>query len=193
MAYIVLGAIAFFFFILYDINSVLINHRLLHSSFFLGCILLIGATSGIIYQSWAYGIVNFERSLFFFVIAVGFFILLLYTLFFALPFEDTYVESDQAPKTCQTGVYALCRHPGVLWFIGFYFFLWLAFPSNLLFAGALIFSGLNILYIIVQDYWTFVKIFPDYLDYKKNTPFLVPNLGSMTRCRKTLGSKEMKK
>ena len=47
-----------------------------------------------------------------------FLVLLVYTLFFALPFHDTYIHGTTAPSLCRSGVYALCRHPGVLWLSG---------------------------------------------------------------------------
>ena len=53
-------------------------------------------------------------------IATIFFVLLIYTLFFALPFDKTYQNESEKRMAYTEGVYALCRHPGVLWFIGFY-------------------------------------------------------------------------
>ncbi len=46
--------------------------------------------------------------------------LLIYTLFFALPFEETYCEENKLRAAYTEGVYGLCRHPGVLWFAGAY-------------------------------------------------------------------------
>ncbi|MEL7658112.1 MAG: hypothetical protein AAGU75_19640, partial [Bacillota bacterium] len=167
MPYVLMGSLAFLFFIVYDINSVTKNYKLLHSGFFAGSILLIAATGGIIFATVSETGLNTGRTIAFGLPALIFFVLLIYTLFFALPFENTYVKTNMPPKTCRTGVYALSRHPGVLWFMGFYLFLWLALTGPLLLFAGILFSLLNLFYIILQDRWTFMKVFPDYSDYKK--------------------------
>ena len=113
--------------------------------------------------------------------AGAFLAVLIYTLFFALPFEETYVAQD-AHKTYDKKMYALCRHPGVLWFAGFYICLWLAFGTKPLLVMAIWFSLLNFCYIVLQDDYTFPRIFSDYEDYKKRVPFLLPNGKSLKRC-----------
>jgi len=80
----------------------------------------------------------------------------------------------------------LCRHPGVLWFMGFYFFLWLTLKIPLLLLAGIIFSCFNLMYVIFQDRWTFTRVFEDYNDYKKLTPFIIPNFKSIKRCLQTL-------
>ena len=186
MSYIIIGCLAFLFFMIYDINSVTVNYRLLRCGFLVGCFLLIAATGGIISASLTDMMWYTGRSLVFLPAAVIFLLLLIYTLFFAIPFEDTYIKTKETPKTCTTGFYALSRHPGVLWFIGFYFSLWLAFSGSLLLLAGILFSLLNLAYIILQDRWIFMKTFPDYGEYKKTTPFLIPTCQSLKRCVQTL-------
>lgn len=185
MSYVFLGSLAFLFFMVYDINSVTKNYKFLHGGFFAGFILLISATLGIICSTISEIELDKGRVIVFGLLAFIFLLLLIYTLFFALPFENTYVKTNSPPKTCRTGVYALSRHPGVLWFMGFYLFLWLALSGSLLLLAGILFSLLNLLYIILQDQWTFMKVFPDYSDYKKTTPFLFPTYKSLSRCMKT--------
>lgn len=185
MPYIFLGSLAFLFFVAYDINSVTINNRLLKGGFFIGCILLIGATGGIISATIKEAIWYSIRTPIFLTAAIVFLVFLVYTLFFAIPFETTYLKTDQPPKTCTTGLYALSRHPGVLWFAGFYFSLWLALSGSLLLAAGILFTILNFLYVVLQDRWIFMIIFPDYGQYKKTTPFLIPNHQSFIRCINT--------
>ena len=185
MSYICMGSLAFLLFIIYDINSVTVNYRLLRGGFFLGCLLLIAATAGIS-SSAISKVTGFTgRTAIFVALACIFLILLVYTLFFAIPFKDTYIKSNERPMTCTTGIYAMSRHPGVLWFIGFYFSLWLALSGSLLLTAAVLFSLLNLFYIILQDRWIFMEIFADYGDYKKTTPFLFPNYQSLYRCVQT--------
>ena len=185
MSYVLIGSLAFLFFMVYDINSVTKNYKLLHSCFFAGFILLIAATVGIVFTTVTEIELNQGRLIVFGLLALIFLLLLIYTLFFALPFENTYIKTNTPPKTCRTGVYALSRHPGVLWFMGFYLFLWLALTGSLLLLAGILFSLLNLIYIILQDQWTFMKVFPDYSDYKKTTPFLFPTYQSLSRCMQT--------
>ena len=185
MGYILLGIGAFMLFTLYDINSVAMKQGLFKGSFFIGFFLLIISTTGIVMSSLdQLSIVGVCCN--YFGVAALFLLLLIYTLFMAIPFKETYVNAGKSTKACQHGVYALCRHPGALWFIGFYLFFWLALPSPLLLKAATIFSVLNIMYVIFQDRWTFMLTFENYSEYKKTTPFLIPNLGSIKRCVETI-------
>lgn len=188
MTYIIMGSISFLLFLLYDINSVKMKLRLIQGSFFIGFFLLIAATVGIAKTSFEQSPHSTFRIAVFGLIALFFLLLLLYTLFFAIPFGDTYIRTDSPPVTCRSGVYALSRHPGVLWFMGFYLFLWLSAGGNLLLIAGIIFSFFNLTYIIVQDRWTFMKTFVDYSDYRSTTPFLFPTHHSIRRCFITLHS-----
>ncbi len=60
--------------------------------------------------------------------------LLVYTLFFALPFEKTYTRLEENPPVYTEGVYSLCRHPGVVWFFFLYLFLALLTGQRLMMA-----------------------------------------------------------
>lgn len=186
MIYIFMGLLAFLLYLAYDINSVTFKKNIVNSFFFLGSFLLIIATAGIIIESFSDIKWDWLWVSTFGIFSLLFFILLIYTLFFALPFNDTYVNSNATPKVYQNGFYALCRHPGVLWFIGFYFFLWLALKIPLLLLAGIIFSCCNLMYVIFQDCWTFPRVFDDYHDYKKRTPFIIPNFQSIKHCLQTL-------
>jgi protein-S-isoprenylcysteine O-methyltransferase Ste14 len=191
MSNLVIGCMAFFFFVLYDINKVTIDNRILRGGFLLGCILLTASTIGLVYTALN-GVDETQESIvrtfFFGTFALISLVLLIYTLFFAIPFRETYLQSKSQSEVCNVGVYALSRHPGVLWFTGFYFFLWLAFPNPLLLLAAVLFSLLNLLYVLFQDKWVFMKMFPGYGEYKESTPFLFPTYHSCKRCIKTFPS-----
>jgi protein-S-isoprenylcysteine O-methyltransferase Ste14 len=190
MIYIIIGAAAYLFFILYDLNSIILRNNLLYCSFFAGIFLQALAAAGIVLTSLDTVKTNDYRAGIFGILAMLFLCLLVYTLFFALPFKATYITAGSSPKLCRTGVYALCRHPGVLWLFGFYLFLGLALGTLLPMVSAAVFSVLNLFYVIFQDRWTFMKYFGDYGEYKTDTPFLLPNLRSIKRCFQTLKWKE---
>jgi protein-S-isoprenylcysteine O-methyltransferase Ste14 len=186
MSFIILGIIAFIFFFLYDINSVIINNRLVCNSFWVGCFFLIAATTGIVMTSLDIKLADIGTLCVWGLFAILFLLLLIYTLFWELPFKETYIKTDTLPKIYKDGFYALCRHPGVLWFMGFYLSLWMMVKGPVLLTAGIIFSLLNILYVIFQDNWSFMKTFADYDEYMQTTPFLFPTFNSIKRCFQTL-------
>ncbi len=179
------GATAFLLFLLYDIASVTGRFPAFRAGFFLGCGLLLLSTAGLAAQAIGRGAVSWR--LLWGLPSLLFLALLLYTLFFALPFSDTYVGKGERPALYKRGVYALCRHPGVLWLMGFYLFLWLALGTGELLAAFALFSLLDIGYVVFQDRVTFMRMFDEYGDYRKATPFLLPTAGSVRDCLRTLG------
>ena len=78
---------------------------------------------------------------------------------FCSPFETTYVKESRYREACTEGMYALCRHPGVLWFGGFYLCagaLWKS-TEGTVFAAAVV--ALNVLYVHFQDVYSFPRTF----------------------------------
>ncbi len=112
--------------------------------------------------------------------AAAFGVLLLYTLFFALPVGASYAKPGEKRRACTTGVYALCRHPGVLWFAGVYGCLHGACGLPLWEAVAL--SGLNVLLVVFEDRCVFPEKLEGYDVYQAATPFLVPSRKSIQEC-----------
>lgn len=174
MCVLLLGSLGFVLFFLYDVNSFRWRSRLIHRTFSLGVMLLTAATVLDMAAAFRAGAISGFGDLL--LLGAGALCLaaLIYCLFFALPFEKTYQDTDGSSAVCDRGVYALCRHPGVLCLFGMYLFWGIgALPSTMLRNG-LIFSGLNTAYVCFQDCITFPRTFPDYPDYKKRVPFLIP-------------------
>ena len=88
-----------------------------------------------------------------------------------------------------TGVYALCRHPGVLWLGGFYLFAWLAAGGAALLAAFALYTALDALYVLWQDRVIFPVSIEHYAAYRRSTPFLLPTAASLRRCLATLSVK----
>ena len=105
----------------------------------------------------------------------------LYPLFIDLPFFRTYVQPGVNNKlVVHSGFYALARHPGVIGFT-------LILPAVILISGskwmivaAPIFYAMDIMLVLIQDVYFFPKMFPDYKNYKKETPIFLPNKQSYT-------------
>lgn len=189
MAGYVSGFVAFGLYLIYDYNSVKWKYRLPHCFFLIGTLLLGAATAVQTIAAWSAAGIQKYTGLFL-IGAVLFLVLLIYTLFFALPFEETYLQPNGKLVVYSEGMYALCRHPGVIWFFLFYLCLGSAFGSSGLLRTGMFYSLLNLIYVIVQDCWTFPATFDDYDEYKKIAPFLLPTVGSVKRAFATYRRKK---
>jgi protein-S-isoprenylcysteine O-methyltransferase Ste14 len=179
MIYAGCAMLGFLLLFIYDVNSVKWHKRYLNILFGLGCLVIGATTVFIILHNWKPNSVFWGYAF----LALFFLGLLIYTLFFALPFFNTYViKSKEKMPICNTGVYGLCRHPGVLFFVFLYIFLYYAFPSEDLAIFAVAACTMNILYIIFQDLWSFPRLFDHYNQYQQETPFLIPRPSGIRKC-----------
>lgn len=186
MVFIFGGCLGFLFFFIYDVNSLKWQSSLLNQFFFVGCLLVLFNTSGAVYYYREDIVVNSVAIVFWIPMILTSFILLIYTLFFSLPFDSTYLRHEKERHVYTRGMYALCRHPGVLWFIMLYFSLYFLTGKTTIFIMAIVLSVMNIAYVIFQDIWTFPKLFIDYEEYTNSTPFIIPNFSSINRMFMTL-------
>lgn len=185
MPAILIGSMGFLCCFLYDYNSIRLKKSFLHPFFSIGCFLIAVSTGLVIRSCWPHRGTSFIVSVIFLAAAVLFLILLVYTLFFALPFDETYVKENHQRLAYTEGVYALCRHPGVLWFTGLYLCLAGALGSVEALGSFLILIVWNILYICYQDRIVFPETFSNYGEYQQITPFLIPDRNSTAACIKT--------
>lgn len=191
MVSLLLGTGAFILFFIYDVNSFTKKNPFLHRFFCVGMLMLLASAGIDVFSAAKNG--GFSGAFDFVLLFFGILNLaaLIYCLFFALPFEKTYVLQDEH-KVYDRGVYALCRHPGILFFFGTYLFAGIAaLPEKMLFNGML-FSFLNFLYALFQDRVTFPKTFSDYEQYRERAPFLLPNAKSIARALKTFSNSDSK-
>ncbi len=176
-----IGTLGFVLYFVYDINSFTWKSPLLHKCFLLGTLLLSAALALDLYQG-----ISLQKSvglwqLIWGAAGAGFLCLLIHALFFALPFENTYCMGKQSGKArpCDQGVYAMCRHPGVLFLFGVYFSWGMAVLPGTLLRNGIIFSLWNVLYVLFQDRVTFPTVFEDYDGYRRRVPFLIPTKTSI--------------
>jgi protein-S-isoprenylcysteine O-methyltransferase Ste14 len=115
--------------------------------------------------------------------------LLVYSLAIELPSGKTYSQSGTPTALVTTGTYALSRHPGVIWYVLALGSLLLAIRSSVLLIAAPVWALLNIIYASVQDRFFFVKMFPEYQQYRQQTPMFIPTRKSIFACLRTLRAK----
>lgn len=182
-----LGITAFALYFIYDANSFLWRRRFPRMFFAFGTLLLGAALLLDLYSVWtAHSFTGLADIILLALSAVSFG-LLIYSLFFALPFDETYAKQENGRRVYDKGAYALCRHPGILFFFGAYLFLGLAaLPSAGLLVNGMLFSLLDLLYAWFQDRITFPKTFTNYRDYQQKVPFLLPTKASLQTALRTL-------
>ncbi|MFC2010185.1 GH3 auxin-responsive promoter family protein [Chloroflexota bacterium] len=105
--------------------------------------------------------------------------LLLYSLFINLPFRKTYFTTGVGDELIKTGMYTLTRHPGVICFTLLMVSLILVSRSSLMLVAATVFILMDITLVILQDRVFFIRMFPGYVEYRRETPMLVPNRQSI--------------
>jgi len=178
MLYILIGTLGFVGFLLFDILS-LNEHRILkYGAILLGISILVWSTISVMQLHATMEVPLIVRYISF-VLAVGFFILLIYSVFIEVGLK-TY-GSEAKHKLITDGTYSLVRHPGVIWLFLLYFFLALFLNNYELLLAAFIFTAVNTLYIMIQERWILSKIFHNYDVYVETTPMVIPNLRSIRK------------
>ena len=169
------GAVSFLLFLLGDLNDAFWHRKPLRPAFLTGAAMLAVSTGGTVLEHFpvAFGL----PQLCFLGAALLFGVLLVRALFFSFPPKEAYVEDRRDRKVYTGGMYALCRHPGILWFCLLYGCLipGAGFPPSL----ALLYCLLNILLGWVEDKWIFPRLFSDYGEYRLLAPFLIPTPKSL--------------
>ena len=186
MLSLVLGTVAFILFFVYDINSFTRKSVLLHSFFTVGAVLLTVASVLDMLHAVKSGAFAGAADILLLLLGCAALACTVYSLFFALPFEETYVKDTEPHGVYDRGVYALCRHPGVLFYFIMQLFFGLAALPDTIIINGMIFSAYNVLYAWFQDRVTFPKTFSNYAEYRQHVPFLVPVPGSVAAAIKTL-------
>jgi Putative protein-S-isoprenylcysteine methyltransferase len=177
MIFILLGCIAFVLMFIFDLNKAYFIHNYINLCYLVGMALLMYSTIGIIsmkdmvfimpeWLHWLFRLLSFLSLIF-----------MLYSLFFALPFSEIYSQSGKV-RLIDNGIYALCRHPGVIAFFFFYIFLGFACGKYLMLKAALYWTIMDIIYSYLEDRWLFPKYIYGYEEYCQTVPFIIPN--SMT-------------
>lgn len=177
LALIGLGCIAFILLTVFDLNKLYNINKIINIFFGIGFLVIALSTFLIVYlnkQDFSFGVSL--RLLFIFLCGLSF-LLMIYTLFFALPFKKTYLLNSKI-NVINSGFYALCRHPGVYFFFFTFLFLWLSTGIYLVLYAGLIWTAFDVLHVWVQDHYYFPKILLGYDQYKKETPFLIPTINS---------------
>jgi len=114
-------------------------------------------------------------------------LLLIYSAYVEVSLGQARDHGEGNARLVTTGTYALCRHPGVLWFgLSLVALLLVSRASYLLFAAPIWFLA-DVLLAWAQDVHHFPRMFPEYPRYRQCTPMLIPTAKSMALCLRSLG------
>lgn len=183
MVYLLLGVLGFIFLLVFDICS-LCEKSVIKYFFGISGFLLIVFSSGFLLTINA----NITFSFSFRIISLGIAILSLLLLIYSVFIEvgkNTYQYKNEN-KLITTGTYALSRHPGVLWLLFVYLFGAIYFQNYYILYAGLIWTGINIIYVVIQEKFIFTKLFDNYGSYIETTPMIFPSLDSLEKCITTL-------
>ena len=192
MVSLILAIVGFTAYLLYDINSFTKQYKLLRFGFLAGTLLLAAATLLAAADAWRADAFGGLWDAVFLAIGLLAFAALIYCLFFALPFQETYADQINGRPAYTFGAYAICRHPGVLCFWIMYICIGLAALPSAMIINCVLFSMMNTAYALFQDRVTFPKTFCDYEEYRKKVPFLFPTKASIIRAEQTWGYPQAK-
>lgn len=184
MGYLVLGCIGFLFLYIFDYNKVKRIHEVFNSFFIIGISIIGYASLSLFIMSTQAFSLGFWLTGTFYVLSVVSALFMFYALFGALPFKSTYVIG-KSNQTVDTGMYALCRHPGVWGFFFMYFFMYLARGDIMILYACILWTFMDIIHVWIQDVYFFPKTLSGYLTYQETTPFLLFNKQSLKRCMTT--------
>ena len=145
---------------------------------FLGLGLIIYSTFSLIGFNGDLLMNSFVRG-FSLLFAVVFMALLIYSVFIEVG-SNTYQKIAE-PSLVTNGTYSLVRHPGVIWLFLACLFLALFNQNAYILLSAFIWTVVNTMYVIIQEKYILVKIFPNYVDYIKTTPMVIPNYYSLKK------------
>ena len=177
------GVLAFALFFLGDYNDWKLRRAPLRACFPAGFALLSAAVA--VQAIRGRSVFSPGVRVVFFILAAGFLLLELWSLFGALPPAEAYGKTGESRPVRAAGMYALCRHPGVLWFLPLTVCLWGAAGLPLL--SAAVYSGLDLLLIWFEDVAVFPARLAGYGEYRRTTPFLIPSRASVRAFRKCKG------
>ncbi len=178
MIYITIGCLGFLVIHLFDTVSLKRVPRLKPCTWILGSGLLVYALAMACLQSDKLPLPIWSTLLGWALLTISL-PLLIYSLFINLPFRKTYIATGVGDKLVTNGLYALVRHPWVHCFTLILLSLVLISKSSLLLIALPIWTLLYILLVVIQDKFTFSRMFHGYDTYKQETPMLLPNRRSV--------------
>jgi len=183
MIYLGLGVFGFILLLLFDICS-LTEKSIIKYFFAISGFGLIIISSAFLLRLNSDITFSFSIRIFSLTIAILSLLLLIYSVFIEVG-KNTYQYKNES-KLITTGTYALSRHPGVLWFLFVYLFGAVYFQNYFILYAGLIWTGINIIYVSIQERFIFTKLFDNYGSYIETTPMFLPSSKSLERCITTL-------
>ncbi|ERJ11990.1 methyltransferase [Haloplasma contractile] len=185
MIYVLIGIFSFVLMFLFDVFTLYDRPYLKRFFGIIGLSLFIYSTIQVIVHSDRINL-PLEVQLVAGILCLLSLLLLVFSLFIEVSFIKTYGNETHNNNLVNTGTYALCRHPGVLWFAFIFLFLFLFTGAELLIIAGISWTLMDVIYILLQERYIFNHMFKSYPEYQKTTPMLIPNRTSINKCIETI-------
>lgn len=169
MNWIFLGLAAFLALTLFDVHKLKPIHPLFNGLFGVGVVMLVVATFGILTSEPWFTIPASPSAWIIAGLGLG---EMIFALFLALPFSATYLDQPDQHPVVSTGLYGICRHPGVWGFILYYLAASVASGNGTLLVAGIVFSLADVAHVTLQDRLFFRQTLIGYADYQTRVPFL---------------------
>lgn len=179
MMYIILGIIGFRLLFVSDYCGLREKSVFKNLSAFLGTFLIFFSSVMLLTQNYRF-YVSIQYRIIGSLLGIGFLLLMIYSIVIEVS------KSDNEKILITTGTYALSRHPGVIWFFFYYMAGSFAFGNYIVLIAGVIWTIVNIAYVILQEKLIFKHIFINYDDYTKQTPMIIPTINSFKKCLTTI-------
>lgn len=180
MFYVLSGTIGFMLLLGSDIVGINAYKKTQNFLAFFGTLIIIVSSVFILLQGETYQL-DIRLRILFGVLGLMFLFFLVYSVVI-----EVRRNSDKESKLVTSGTYALSRHPGVLWLFFYYVFGSLFFANIDILIAGIVWTFINVIYVVIQEKLIFNKIFSDYEHYKNSTPMLLPTVSSVKKCLDTL-------
>lgn len=179
MVYIMIGAMAFVFLLLFDIFSLHGKVVSKYISVVIGLGLITFSTLKLVIKDVSWDVFSLFSNLYG-LLAIIFFVLLVYSVVFEVGIINTY-KNNPKPQLVTTGTYGLVRHPGVIWLFFVYLFTALYFANIILLIAGIVWTFVNVIYVLIQEQIILPKLFSNYKEYQNSTPMILPTLQSFKK------------
>ncbi|PPD57324.1 methyltransferase family protein [Dehalogenimonas etheniformans] len=179
MTYILLGAAGFLLMHLLDFASIKKAPFIKPALSFFGTMLIAVSATMVAIACRKFGLPEWASIAGWAIMGVSAW-LTVYSLYFALPAVRTYIKPGSSGQLVTRGVYALVRHPWLLFFALSMTGLALGSRSILAVEAGIAWTILSLILVYVQDRKIFPHMFSGYAIYQKTTPMIVPNRNSVS-------------
>lgn len=175
MLYLAVGAIGFLSVVLYDLAQVRGRKGAASVLSIIGYLCILASIVFLLIRE-APPVTPLGLLLFKGFLTTGLLLLLIYSVLIEIPLALKREVQTKGRRVVATGFYGLVRHPGFIWFSLLWASIDFLYQNHLVTAVGIGLVVIDFALVLMEDLVFFPRIFPEYDEYKKQVPFLIPRL-----------------